>query len=229
MRILVTGGNGYVGRALCRHLIEDHDVCVVDNLRYGNKRFSAEELARMRWEEVDIRHLSQLQSVIEHFQPQAIVHLAAIHFIPECDANPELAVSTNVLGTSNIAAACPKDCRLVFASTAAVYRPDLAAHDEQHSVIEPVDLYGWTKLQGEHYVRYFAKLRQYSACIVRLFNVVGPGETNPHVLPEIIAQLKANRVPLRTWEHRTQTGLYSRQRRRPWFCCRSDASRSGTR
>ncbi len=78
----------------------------------------------------------------------------------------------------------------------AVYRPDLAAHDEQHSVIEPVDLYGWTKLQGEHYVRYFAKLRQFSACIVRLFNVVGRAKQS-HVLPEIIAQLKANRVPLR--------------------------------
>ncbi len=57
-------------------------------------------------------------------------------------------------------------------------------------------MYGWTKLQGEQYVRYFAQQRDLSAIIVRLFNVIGPGETNPHVLPEIVAQLKAGRTRL---------------------------------
>lgn len=121
------------------------------------------------------------------------MHLAAIHFIPECEGNPELALSTNVVGTANVAAACPAGCRLVFASTGAVYRPERAPHHEVNSPEGPADVYGWTKLHGEHYIKYFASQRGFSACIVRLFNVIGPGETNPHVLPEIVAQLKAGR------------------------------------
>lgn len=197
MRILVTGGNGYVGRSLCRLLLSSHQLCVVDNLRYGQPRFTATELERLRWENVDIRQLPRLRQVIEDFAPEAIVHLAAIHFIPECEADPELAISTNVLGTANIAAACPAGCRLVFASSGAVYRPEETPHDELRSPIEPADVYGWTKKHGCDYVRYFAEQRRYPACIVRLFNVIGPGETNPHVLPEIVAQLQAGRQTLR--------------------------------
>lgn len=197
MRILVTGGNGYVGRTLCRQLIADkHDVCIVDTLRYGQSRFSVEELRQLRLEQTDLRQLAPLQNVVEDFAPDAIVHLAAIHFIPECEGDPELAVSTNVLGTSNLAAVAPAGCRFVFASTGAVYRPEADPHREHVSAEGPADVYGWTKLQGEQYVRYFAERRAYSAIIIRLFNVIGPGETNPHVLPEIVAQLKAGRQQL---------------------------------
>jgi UDP-glucose 4-epimerase len=196
MRILITGGNGYVGRTLCRRLLQQHEVSVIDNLRYGSSRFDASEVAKFDWKKIDIRSLELVKSVVTNFRPDAIIHLAAIHFIPECEGNPELAVSTNVLGTSNLVSCCPANCRFVFASTGAVYEPESSAHRELESAIVPADVYGLTKLHGEHYVRYFAEKRMLSACIVRLFNVIGPGETNPHVLPEIVAQLKAGRTTL---------------------------------
>ena len=168
----------------------------MDTLRYGQSRFDASELQQLRFEKVDIRQLVPLRELIEDFKPESIVHLAAIHFIPECEGNPELAVSTNVLGTANVAAAAPKGCRLVFASTGAVYEPEVDPHREHVSPEGPADVYGWTKLQGEQYVRYFAQQHKFSAIIIRLFNVIGPGETNPHVLPEIVAQLKAGRTKL---------------------------------
>lgn len=196
MRILVTGGNGYVGRTLCRQLVPNHEVCVVDTLRYGQSRFNASELQQLRFEQIDIRQLAPLRQLMNDFQPEAVVHLAAIHFIPECEGNPELAVSTNVLGTANVAAATPAGARLVFASTGAVYQPEVDPHREHISPEGPADVYGWTKLQGEQYVRYFAQQHKFSAIIIRLFNVIGPGETNPHVLPEIVAQLKAGRTQL---------------------------------
>ncbi len=82
-------------------------------------------------------------------------------------------------------------------SSGAVYSPDTKAHNEAHGLIGPSDIYGYTKLHGEHYVTYLAAQRGLQGAVVRLFNVVGPGETNPHLMPEIVAQLKAGRTTLR--------------------------------
>jgi UDP-glucose 4-epimerase len=83
--------------------------------------------------------------------------------------------------------------RLVKISTAAVYAPESEAHQEATSPIGPMDVYGWSKLQAEQYVRFWAAQKDLRVAIIRLFNVVGPGETNPHILPAIIAQLQAGR------------------------------------
>jgi UDP-glucose 4-epimerase len=178
-------------------LVDEHDLCIVDSQRYGVIRLRPEEVARLRWEQEDIRDRSAMQRIINGFSPDVIIHLAAIHFIPECENDPELATTTNVVGTSNLASLCPPGCRFVFASSGAVYAPECHPHHEIESPLLPSDVYGWSKLHGEHYVRYFAEKRKFPACIVRLFNVIGPGETNPHVLPEIVAQLKANRHTLK--------------------------------
>lgn len=196
MRILVTGGNGYVGRTLCRQLMHEHEICLLDNLRYGSLRFTPEELVGIRLEQIDIRDYVAVATVMDDFAPEIIIHLAAIHFIPECEQNPSLAISTNVLGTVHLLSTCPKGCRFVFASSGAVYLPQHSPHMEDTSPLEPSDVYGHSKLQGETYVRYFSAKQGFPAVIVRLFNVVGPGETNPHVLPEIVAQLKAGRTTL---------------------------------
>lgn len=191
MKIMVIGGNGFVGRPLSRMLSEAHHVCVFDSLRYGSLRFSRNESGRLDVILGDITDPAQVAHAMDKFRPEAIIHLAAIHYIPECEADPELAVRTNVAGTVNILAACPPGCRIVFASSGAVYRAAPEPHVEDLAVIEPSDIYGFTKLHGEHYVRHMARQRDLSAVVVRLFNVIGPGETNPHLMPEIVAQLKA--------------------------------------
>jgi UDP-glucose 4-epimerase len=197
MKILITGGNGYVGRELCRQLFERHDVYVLDTLRYGCNRFSGQDLGRIRLFQADITDPAAVADVVSSVRPDALIHLAAIHYIPECENDPALAVRTNVLGTVNALMACPEGTRFVYASSGAVYKPDDHPHSEENAVVLPTDIYGLTKLHGENYVRYLAKIRQLSAVIVRLFNVVGPGETNPHLLPEIVAQLKAGRTSIR--------------------------------
>lgn len=197
MKILVSGGNGYVGRTLCQLLYEQHDVCVLDNLRYGINRFKQGELKKIRFEETDIRQISKVSDIVNKFNPDVIIHLAAIHFIPECESDPELAISTNICGTVNLLSVCPSGCRFIFASSGAVYQPDNKPHIENSSALGPSDVYGYTKLHGEDYVKYFSKLKNYPAVIVRLFNAVGPGETNPHVIPEIVAQLKAGHKTLK--------------------------------
>lgn len=196
-KILITGGNGYVGRDLVRMLYDQHDVCVADIVRYGQVRFRDDEAGKFRFSRTDIRDLNATAKLMADFVPDTIIHLAAIHYIPECEQNPSLTVETNVNGTLNLLLAAPKGARFVFASSGAVYRPDEALHDEATAVLEPSDVYGFSKLHGEHYVRYLAQQKGLSAVVVRLFNVVGPGETNPHLLPEIVAQLKAGRKTIK--------------------------------
>src|SRR5690606_36433472 len=140
---------------------------------------------------------AEIAALAQDFTPDAIIHLAAVHYIPECEQSPDLAVRTNVTGTVNTLLAAPPGCRFVYASSGAVYRPDPHPHSEAAAAVAPTDIYGFTKLHGEQYVRYLAHRREFAAVIVRLFNVVGPGETNPHLLPEILAQLKAGRSTVR--------------------------------
>lgn len=195
-RILVTGGNGYVGREVVRLLLPDHDVHVLDSLRRGPARFAPDELARIGFSRVDISDGAAVCAFMREIEPDTIIHLAAIHYIPECEAHPSETLLTNVVGTVNMLLACPEGARFVYASSGAVYAPDARPHTED-SRRAPSDIYGMSKLQGEDYVRYFAAAKALSAVVVRLFNVVGPGETNPHLLPEIVAQLKAGRRTVR--------------------------------
>ena len=205
MRIVVTGGAGFVGRELVRTLQTKAEVLVADRLRYGMPDWLASPPDGVNLSKVDIRDPAAIRGVIEEFQPDAVVHLAAIHYIPECNDDPPLAVATNVAGTVNVLAACAPGTRFVFASSGAVYEPDEAPHQELVSTLNPADIYGITKLQGEAYVRAFAADHDLSCGIVRLFNVIGPGETNPHLLPAIIAQLREGATSIdlgNTWPKR---------------------------
>ena len=78
-------------------------------------------------------------------------------------------------GTVNLLCAAPPGTRFVFASSGAVYKPDDKPHTEDDATLGPSDVYGYTKLHGENFVKYFAAQRGLGAVIVRLFNVVGPG------------------------------------------------------
>ena len=188
--ILVTGGTGYVGRELVRQLLGSADVSVhiLDNLASGEHRLAAMDLSRLTLHRADLRDASAVARAVQQINPATIIHLAAVHFIPACEAAPGDAVSINVAGTVNLLAAARPSTRFVFASSAAVYAPSDSPHVESGGV-GPVDIYGITKLHGERFVEYYHRLGRVNAAIVRLFNVTGPGETNPHLVPAVIGQI----------------------------------------
>lgn len=187
--VLVTGGAGFIGSHVAKQLdTVGASVLAIDNCFAGSESLVPDGV---RFEQVDIRS-DELESVVRDFDPDAIVHLAAIHYIPYCNANPEETFQVNVMGTRNLLSAAREVSNLetvVFASSAAVYPPREEANTES-SQTGPMDIYGETKLVGEDLAELFQKQTGVPTAATRLFNVYGPNETNEHLIPAILTQIR---------------------------------------
>ena len=192
-RVVVTGGLGFVGHALTEQLVRrGAEVLVVDDESLGRRENLASEIRdNVRVETIDILDVDRVANVFASHKPDRVFHLAAIHFIPLCDREPRRAIRVNVEGTQSIldAARTSDVGGLVLASTAAVYAPSDDPHTED-STIGPTDIYGLTKLWDEHLGNLFHQQTQTPVGVVRLFNAAGPGESNPHLIPTVIQQLR---------------------------------------
>jgi len=194
MKTLVTGGAGFIGSAIVPALqMKGYEVHVLDNLSFGSREFI--NIPASQFYLTDIRERTNVHEIIEKLQPEIIIHLAAIHFIPYCNQHPFEAADINIRGTINLLDACRRLTslkRIFFASTAAVYPVYDKAVDEDHELL-PLDIYGLTKLTGEQLFKQFWLETRTDTIVCRFFNAFGPNETNPHLIPEIEKQLKEGR------------------------------------
>lgn len=191
MKILVTGGAGFIGSAIVPKLQEEsHEVFVYDNLSFGNREFI--NVADDHFFLGDIRDAAAVSSAFQTANPEIIIHLAAIHFIPYCNEHPFEASDINIRGTMNILDSAKKISNLTkvfFASTAAVYPiSDFAVAETDE--LRPLDIYGLSKLAGEQLMEKFYLETKIDTICCRFFNAFGPNETNPHLIPEIERQLR---------------------------------------
>jgi UDP-glucose 4-epimerase len=188
-RILITGGAGFIGSAIIKHFnSSEAELFVLDNLSFGSRDFIATDDAHFF--RADILDQSAVNSIFEKVMPARVLHLAAIHFIPYCNQHPFESSDINIRGTIHIlkAAAAQKVRQLLFASTAAVYPICDEAVSETHPT-QPMDIYGLSKLAGEHLCHEFFLETGINTIICRFFNAFGPNETNPHLIPEIQKQV----------------------------------------
>jgi len=194
MKYVVTGGLGFVGNELVRQLKVRGRVAIMDNRNRVAPDIA--DIGDVPVHDLDITDAGAVQQAMEDIKPDVVFHLAAIHFIPECNANPERTLRVNVEGTLTVlrAAAAAGARKVVAASSGAVYADSAEPLSEEGSPAEPVDIYGHSKLIGEQVGRWCQLESGLRLVMVRLFNVYGPRETNPHILPEIIAQLRRSDV-----------------------------------
>jgi len=189
-KILITGGAGFIGSALVKRFSSAHEVFVLDDLSYGSRKFIPTDDAHFI--HANILQAELVMQAIEEIKPEALIHLAAIHFIPDCNRKPFESSKINIQGTRNVLQAAKKCTaveKLFFASTAAVYPIYDHAISEQDPT-NPLDIYGLSKITGEYLCESFAKETGKEVIIGRFFNAFGPNETNPHLIPEIEKQLK---------------------------------------
>lgn len=194
LKVLVTGGAGFVGSHFVESCLgEGHEVTVFDNFSRGRREFLPDSDS-LDVQAGDILNPEDLDRVFVDSRPDVVVHLAAIHYIPECEKHPSQAIRMNIEGTQNVLNACvDRVPRVVFASTGAIYDPALTGALTEESAIQTGDVYGITKLACEELVRYHARKGRGSVVVARLFNAVGTRETNPHLIPEIAIQLADGR------------------------------------
>lgn len=192
MKCLVTGGCGFVGPALVRRLLaEKCEVVVVDDLSRGSPENLGPDRDEVTLVTDDVT--GGMDHILLPFQPEVVFHLAAMHFIPDCDADPLRCLRINAEGTRVLlgaAAALDRPAAVILASSAAVYAPGDVAHQEE-DVLGPLDVYGYSKRWAEELTSNYADRTHAGVGIARLFNVFGPGETNPHLIPSIICQIQA--------------------------------------
>ena len=192
MRIAVTGGAGFIGAHLVAALLgEGHEVWAYDNFFAGHKPERLSWRRQATLVDGDVLDFDRLSGSLQEFKPTLIFHLAAIHYIPYCNDHPAETVRVNVEGTVNVMRAAQK-CEglkgVFFASSAAVYNTSSAFHKETDPTA-PSDIYGLSKVLGERVIRHYATESNLPYVLGRFFNVFGPEETNPHVIPAVLKQV----------------------------------------
>lgn len=197
--VLVTGAAGLIGVPVVRCLrAQGFRVVAVDDGSAGTLHRLDEfaDSAEVRVRVLNIRHRAEFIRLMMTARPWGVMHLAARHFIPDCETSSAETLDINVMGTQNVLDACAvrPPQRLLFASTADVYAPSESPHGEDDRV-GPQGVYGWSKLLGERLVCDQAhRLGHCESVVARLFNVYGPGDPHPHLLPEILRQARRGRV-----------------------------------
>lgn len=177
MRIVVTGGAGFIGSHLVDALVsQGHEVHVLDNLSTGRKAHIAPQAVL---HEVDIAEEAAGRK-IELLQPEIVFHLAAQADVKRSIAQPAEDMRTNIQGTLVTLAACLRAQvqHVVFASTSAVYGNLTAdTYEEQMHFPAPLSCYGLSKLTAERYLELFTRLHGLKGTILRFANVYGPRQT----------------------------------------------------
>ena len=187
MRVLVTGGAGFIGSHTVDRLVEArHDVAVVDNLETG---FRANVHPAAAFHKVDIMDSDSLEEVFESFTPEVVIHLAAQINVRTSTRDPVRDAQVNILGSINVLskAAAHKTKKVVYASTGgAVYgEPEYLPVREDHP-IRPISPYGVSKHTVEQYLFSFKMRYQLDYAVLRYPNVYGPRQ-NPNGEAGVIA------------------------------------------
>ncbi len=204
MKVLVSGGAGYIGSHMVKLLSEmGYQPTVFDNLSTGHRQ-------AVKWGELvhgDLLDQTKLKSLFQSCNFDAVMHFSAMSIVGESVIKPDIYYKNNVIGTFNLLEAMRETgvAKLVFSSTAAIFgNPVMPLIDESHPM-NPINPYGKTKLTVENMLNDYAKAYNLNSVSLRYFNAAGAdpdgliGEShNPetHLIPNMLMSVSDGKAPL---------------------------------
>jgi UDP-glucose 4-epimerase len=197
MKILVTGGAGFIGKYLVNFLIKKgNDVTIYDNFSNSEKKQTKAIVdERVKIIEGDICELKDLIDAIEDHE--IVIHLAAKISVNESIKNPSETFQTNTVGTKNVIVACKKNGikKLIVASSAAVYGEGIKNEKlNEESEKNPISPYGESKLKMEEELKNSILKNNIKIIILRFFNIYGIGQSPEYagVITKFLRKIKNN-------------------------------------
>jgi UDP-glucose 4-epimerase len=200
MKVVVTGGAGFIGSNLAEELLKKHEVTVIDNLSTGRIENLDQILDKITFIEGSITDLDLLKETFSG--SDTVFHQAAIPSVQRSVDNPIASNEANVEGTLKVLVAA-RDCnvrKVVYAASSSAYgdTPTLPKYEDMKP--NPKSPYVISKLAGEYYCRVFSEVYGLKTACLRYFNVYGPRQ-NPEsqyaaVIPRFITWVLANSPPV---------------------------------
>ena len=203
VRVVVTGGAGYIGStAVARIVARGDDVVAIDNLSQGHERALPAGVPLAR---IDICDPFAVTSALREYRPDAVLHFAALTIAPESVRDPAPYWRVNTVGTINVLDAM-RDAgvpAIIFSSTAAVYGTPETIPISEDAPLQPINPYGSSKLAAERAVASYAEAYGLGYAALRYFNVAGAsadvGEDHrpeTHLVPSALDAAAGWREPL---------------------------------
>ena len=197
MKFVITGGAGFIGSHIAKHLIDkNHIVTVVDNLSRGRLENLSTIKEQIEFKKIDILNFDSLKEVISN--SDGIFHQAALTSVPESFIQKEKYHNVNVKGTENIFKLAKEfKKKVVYASSSSIYGNSITMPIQENFEKNPINPYGVTKLDDEKLAEKYHDLGV-SIIGLRYFNVYGIGQTNDYagVITKFINQINLNQSPI---------------------------------
>lgn len=198
MRILVTGGAGFIGSHICRLLLDDgHQVVVYDNLSRGYEKLVDK---RSTFVKGDLSDQKLLEKSLKSCD--AVIHMAAYALVNESVSEPLHYAQNNILGTISLLEAMKAAGvkKIIFSSSCVVYGDPKTLPIKEEDPIMAFNPYGATKVASENFIATYNKLFGFDVTLLRYFNPYGPNEMHSpetHAIPLFIkAALEKKPIPL---------------------------------
>ena len=178
LRVLITGGAGFIGSHVVRACIKaGHEVLVIDNLVRGRKENLPVRVEFCRLDIAVEKEYEALKQVFRSFQPEAVIHLAAQVDVQVSLKQPLVDASVNILGLLRVLEACRAiGAKVVYASSAAVYGQPVSLPITEDHPVAALSPYGLSKYMGEMYLKLYEQQYGLNFTILRYANVYGPGQ-----------------------------------------------------
>jgi nucleoside-diphosphate-sugar epimerase len=201
VKVLTTGGGGFIGSHLVEHLVsEGHDVRVLDNFATGKRENLLEWVDQIELVEGDMRSYERVHTAVRGCE--LVLHQAALPSVPRSVQDPLTSSEVNITGTLNVllAARDERVRRVVFASSSSIYGANAELPKYERLLPLPMSPYAVAKLAGEGYCRSFHEVFGLETVALRYFNVFGPRQDPlsqyAAVIPNFITALLAGEQPV---------------------------------